>query len=141
MSYAISTTLLGSTVASFASLGKLTAPHFTRAAKTARQALVPVVKMLSTRLEYQGLHCLGGFPCLRAKLDDLRALLPRRAFQGFPENRRYVKFNHFRRTRCNSPTIFIRNYSVVESHNRSLSKSAPQTGHTLQPLDTHHRLC
>jgi hypothetical protein len=36
MSYAILATLLGSTVALFALLGKLAAPHFARAAKTAR---------------------------------------------------------------------------------------------------------
>ena len=80
MSEAISATLLGSTVAIFASLGKLTAPHFARAAKTARQALVPVVKMLSMRLEYQGLHGLRGFPWLRAKLNDLCTLLVQCAF-------------------------------------------------------------
>jgi hypothetical protein len=79
-SYWISATLLGSTVAIFTSLGKLTAPHFARAAKTARQALVPVVKMLPMRHEYQGLHCLGGFPCLRVKLDDLCTLLVRGPF-------------------------------------------------------------
>ena len=80
MSWAVSATLLGSTVAIFASLGKLTAPHFAHAAKPARQALVPVVKMLPMRHEYQGLHCLGGFPCLRVKLDDLCTLLVRGPF-------------------------------------------------------------
>jgi hypothetical protein len=83
MSWAVSATLLGSTVAIFASLGKLTAPHFAHAAKPARQALVPVVKMLPTRHEYHGLHCLGGFPCLRAKLDNLSALPPPRPFNDF----------------------------------------------------------
>jgi hypothetical protein len=59
MSQTVSATLLGSTVAIFASLGKLTAPDFAHTAKTARQALVPVVKMLSMRGDCHGLHCLG----------------------------------------------------------------------------------
>jgi hypothetical protein len=28
---------------------------------------------------------------------------------------------------------FVRNYSLLDSHNLSLSKIAPQTGHTLRP--------
>lgn len=39
-----------------------------------------VAKMLPMRHEYQGLHCLGGFPGLRAKLDDLYTLLVRGPF-------------------------------------------------------------
>jgi hypothetical protein len=87
--------LLGSNVAIFASFGKLTAPHFARTAKTTRQALVPMMKMLLMRLEYQGRHGLCGFPCLRAKLDDLCTLLVQCAFQRFVKDRGYVKLNHF----------------------------------------------
>jgi len=43
-----------------------------------------------------GLVKLGGFPCLRAKLDNLSALPPPRPFQRFPENRRHVKLDHLR---------------------------------------------
>jgi hypothetical protein len=47
-----------------------------------------VAKMLPMRHEYQGLHRLGGFPCLRAKLDDLCTLLVRGPFLRFVGDRR-----------------------------------------------------
>jgi len=48
MSSAIPATLLGSTVALVASLGRLAAPHFASAPKSSRQALVPIVAVLWT---------------------------------------------------------------------------------------------
>jgi hypothetical protein len=96
MSQAISATLLGSTVAILASLGKLATPHFASAPKPSRQALVPMVKMFPMRRDCHGLPCLGGLLCLPAKLNNFSALLPPRAFQRFPKNRWHVKLNHLR---------------------------------------------
>jgi len=95
MSRAIPATVLGRSVTLVASCGKLAAPGLAGAPKPSRQALVPMVKVLAMRLDCYGLHDLGRFPCLRAKLDDLCALLFLSAFQRFVENRRYIKLNHF----------------------------------------------
>src|ERR1700730_14872798 len=118
MSLAILATGLGRAVTLFASCGKLAAPCLTRAPKPSCQALVPIVKMFSMR----------------------RDCLLRSAFQRLSEDRRYAKRNHFRhyyllhaceslRKAANSPT-FVQNYSVLDSHNRSLSKNAPHQGNS-----------
>ena len=49
MRWAISATLLGSTITLGAFYPKLAAPRFAQTAKAARHALVPVVKMLRTQ--------------------------------------------------------------------------------------------
>jgi hypothetical protein len=134
--------VLGRTVTRFASYGKLAAPYLTSASKPSRQALVPMVKMLPMRHDCHGLRYLAGFPCLRAKLDNLSALLPPRPFQGFPENRRNVKLDHLchdypffsLQTFAHGALPFVRNYSVLESRSRSLSKTAPETGHRSSDL-------
>jgi hypothetical protein len=96
MSRAILATVLGRSVTLFASCGKLAAPSLTSAPKPSGQALVPMVRMLSTRPDCHRLHYLRRFPCSPAKLDNLCRLVLRSALQGFPENRRFVKLNHFR---------------------------------------------
>jgi hypothetical protein len=95
MSEAILAALLGRTITLFHSFGKLAAPRFASAPETSRQALVPIVKMLPTRLDCRGLHSLGGLPCLRAKVDNFPAS---RQFtlQRCVEIRRDVKLNHLR---------------------------------------------
>lgn len=89
-------------------------------------------------------HSLGGLPRLPAKLNDLCMLLRRSALQRLPEDCRYVELNHFRHTAlphaCKSladglqqPDDIHTNNSVLDSHNLSLSKTAPQAGHLTSP--------
>jgi hypothetical protein len=144
MDRAILAAVLGRSVTLFAFRGKLAAPCLTSTPKPSSQALVPLVKMLAVRRNCDGFH-LGGFPCLLAKFDDLCRLVLRSALQGFPENRRFVKLNHFRHSylhhACESLADGLQQLdyihatiSVLNSHNPSLSKTAPPTGLSRPPV-------
>jgi hypothetical protein len=95
MSCAILATVLGRTVTLLGSCCKRAAPSLACASKPSRQALVPMMKMLSVRGDCHGFHRLGGLPWLHAKLNNLSTLLLRSAFQRFPESHWYVKLDYF----------------------------------------------
>jgi hypothetical protein len=78
MSWAILSTMRRCLLTLFAFCTKLAAPSLASAPKSSRQALVPLVRMLSMRRDCHGLHGLRGFLRSRAKLDNLCAVLVRR---------------------------------------------------------------
>ena len=76
MSSAILATVLGRAVTLFASCVELATPRLTRAPEPSRQALVPMVKMLSMRRDHQGLHGLASLVQHCLKCCNLVSLAP-----------------------------------------------------------------